>query len=175
MISIALTDNDARLTPEYLANLSSVVNAEENPVIYLGIDPGKANGVCGYDAKYYVMFMLTIQADDMNMFINQFTKVKTCIIEDYRIFPGKEKQHIYSSLETPRVIGRVEAWAETNKIELVKQGAHIKETGYKWIGAKPLPKSNKNNHKLDAHVHFMYWAVKSRLINAAELLKRPSR
>lgn len=161
------------LTPRYLENLNSTVNADTNPIEYLSIDPGKSNGLCGYDTKFYPQFMLTIRADDMVKFLQQFKRVRKVIIESYKIFPNKAKDHIYSDLETPRVIGRVEGWAETNDVELIKQPSSIKPTGYAWIGKKPLPKSNPQNHSMDAHVHFMYWAVKNRLIDARELLRRP--
>jgi len=161
-----------RTTEGYLFNLREVVNAKENPIEYLAIDPGKHNGVCGYDAKFYLAFMLVIEADDMIMFTDQFTSLKKVIIESYKVYPGKEKQHIYSDLETVRVIGRVESWTEKNRIQLIAQPASIKPTGYAWIGKTPLPKSNPLNHSLDAHVHAMYYFVKHGLINAADLLKK---
>lgn len=162
----------ARLTPEALVHLNEAVNALANPVNYLAIDPGTSNGVCGYDVKLYPMFMMTVSADDMVMFLHQFNLVKKCILESYHIFPNKAKDHIYSDLETPRVIGRVESWAEIKKVDLIKQPSSIKPTGYKWIGKKPLPKSNPRNHSLDAHVHFMYWAVRANKIPLEDLIKK---
>jgi hypothetical protein len=161
-----------RLTKEYLTHLNEAVNAEANPITYLGIDPGKANGVCGYDAKYYLQFMLTVPADDMNMFVHQFNRVEKCIMEGYKLYPNKLKEQVYSDLETPRVIGRVESWAEMHQVELIIQPASIKPTGYKWLGVKPLPKSNPRNHELDGHIHFMYWAIKRGHITAESLFKR---
>ena len=160
------------LTLEDIAHLAEAVNTEENPVQYLGIDPGKANGVCGYNAKFYLQFMFTIKSDDMVKFLAAFKKVKKCIMENYKLFPNKAKDQYYSDMETPRVIGRVEAWAETNGVELITQPPTIKSTGYKWIGQKPLPKSNPWNHPMDAHVHLMYWAIKNKYIHPSELLKR---
>lgn len=150
------------------------VNAEVNPVIYLGIDPGKSNGVCGYDARHYVVFMCTVNSLDMIHFLAMFKKVEKCIIEDYLLYPDKAKQQVYSDMETSRVIGRVESWAELHHVEVIKQGASIKATGYKWIGKKALPKSNPLNHELDAHVHFMHWAIKHGKVNAADLLRNTS-
>jgi len=161
-----------RLTEEYLAHLKETVNATENPVNYLAIDPGKANGVCGYDEKFYLVFMLTIQAADMNLFVHQFDNIKTCIIEDFKLYPNKTRTQHYSDMETSRVIGRVESWAELKDVELVKQGATIKTTAYAWLGEKPLPKHNPKNHMMDAHAHFVYWAVRKGFINARDLLKR---
>jgi hypothetical protein len=172
LIVIVSTVHGQRLSEEYLQHLKEAVNAAENPVEYLAIDPGKTNGVCGYDTKYYLQFMLTIDADDMIRFLQQFNFIKKCIYEGYMVYPNKMKEHVYTDLQTSRVIGRIESWGELKQIELIKQPASIKSTGYKWIDEKPLPKSNKKNHCLDAHVHFMYWAVKHGLINAADLLRR---
>lgn len=162
----------ARLTQEYLNNFQIAVNAPENPVKFLSIDPGKTNGVCGYDAKLYVVFMMSVDANDMVQFLDVFDNLDKCIYEGYKLYPNKAREQYYSNMETPRVIGRIEAWAERKKIELIEQAATIKATGYLWIGQKPLPKSNPENHKMDAHVHFMYWAVKNRKIDAKDLLKR---
>lgn len=164
-------NNTQELSETYMANFKEVVNSDHNPVKYLAIDPGKSNGICGYDAKYYMVFMLTIKEEDVVTFLNLFEQIETCIIESYRIFPQKARQHIYSDLATPRVIGRVEGWAATNKIELIKQPSRIKTTGYAWAGIKPPPKSDPTNHVMDANVHFIYWAVTHGKINAAHLLK----
>jgi predicted Zn-ribbon and HTH transcriptional regulator len=160
-----------RLSKEQLAQVKEVVNQPQNPVKYISIDPGKTNGVCGYDEKYYCQFMVTIPSIDMMQFLNQFDKVDKCICESYKVYPQKAKQHIYSDMETSRVIGRIESWAELKGIELIMQPASIKPTGYAWTGKKPLPKSNSLNHQLDAYIHFMYWAVRNGKINAGDLLK----
>jgi hypothetical protein len=159
------------VTPELLERFTSVVNADENPVVYLSIDPGKANGVCGYDANCYLVFMYTVKSEDMISVLQCFRKVTQCVIEDFFLYPDKAKQQVYSDMETSRVIGRVESWAERHNVELIKQGARIKPTAYAWLGQKPLPKTNKNNHKMDAHAHFIYWAVRSKRMSAAQLIK----
>ena len=149
---------------------SSLVNNELNPVKYISIDPGKSTGFCGYDVRYYVQFSVTLPAQDLTKFLELFKNVDVCVLEDYRIFPHKAKDHVYSDLETTRVIGRVESWAERKEVELVKQPSSIKPNGYAFIGKKPLSKSNPNNHWMDAHVHFMYWGIKSNRINPTTLL-----
>jgi hypothetical protein len=166
-----VTANIENLTDEYLTRLKETVNAPNNPIIYLAIDPGAANGVCGYDVKCYPQFMHTVASEDMVKYLEIFTEVKKCILEDFLLYPDKAKHQTYSDMVTSRVIGRVEAWAERREVEVVKQGAKIKKTGYMWIGEKPLPKSNSKNHVMDAHVHFIYWAVRKGLISASSLLK----
>lgn len=158
------------MTDEDLDRLKEAANNGTNPVKYIAIDPGKANGVCGYDSRFYLQFMFTIPEESMIDLLRVFEKVDTCIIEDYRLFPDKSKDQVYSDMLTSRIIGRVETWAQIGKIRLVKQGSKIKNTGYKWIGRKPLPKSNPRNHSLDAHVHFMYWAITTSKIAPETLL-----
>src|ERR1044072_5935969 len=124
-------------TPEYLKNLKSVVNAIENPVLYLSMDPGKHTGICGYDRKYYLQFMLNVPADNVNLFLYQFEFIRICVIEDFKLYPNKAREQIYSDMETSRVIGRTESWSEVEHVELIKQPASIKPTGYAWLGKKP--------------------------------------
>lgn len=159
-----------KLDEENLVHLSNAVNAEVDPVVFLGIDPGKSNGICGYDAKHYLKFMYTVMEPDYLKFLDVFQNVTHAIIENYLLFPNKAKDQIYSDMMTPRIIGRTEGWAARNGVELIPQGASIKATGYAWIGKKPRPKSDPSNHEWDAHVHFMYWAIKNGRINAADLL-----
>jgi hypothetical protein len=92
------------------------------------------------------------------------------VVEDYKVYPQKAQQHVYSDLVTPRVIGRIEAWADMRQVKLVKQGAHLKNIGYKYLGKKPFAKSNKLNHAMDAHAHFTYWAVGNNIIKPEALL-----
>lgn len=156
----------------FLNKLNLLVNAEENPVKYLSIDPGESSGICGYDERcHLVMPMWTISDRDVVKFINTFKYVTTCICESYRVYNGKQNAHVYSDLKTTRVIGRIEYWTEINKIKLVMQPAKDKATGYKFQGIKPPPKSNPANHEMDANSHFMYFAVRNGLINAADLIK----
>lgn len=158
-----------QVTNEFLAGLTESVNVEFNPITYLAIDPGKSNGICGYDAKCYQNIQLGIQAEDLLLVLNCFKKVEICIVEDFKLYPNKAAKQHYSNMETSRVIGRIEAWAESHSVKLVKQPATIKETGYKWLGKKPLPKSNPMNHELDAHIHFMYWAIRHKVVKIENL------
>lgn len=156
---------------EFLTLIKETVNNSENPTKYLAVDPGKSNGTCGYDSEYQLQFMLIVGSDHMTRFLQQFQHIRRCIVEDYKVYPNKALDHIYSDLETSRVIGRIESWAETKAVDLIKQNASIKTTAYKWLGRKPLPKSNPLNHAMDAHAHFTYWGVRKGVIKLEDLLK----
>ncbi len=148
-----------KITAEYLAHINSVVNNEQNPVTYLGIDPGNATGITGYDEKFYLQFSLTLKPEDVGVFLDNFYHLKTVVYEGFALFPNKAKQQIYSKMTTSQVIGRIKTISELRGFEVVEQQSTIKNTGYKYLGKKPLPKSNPQNHTMDAHVHFMYWAI----------------
>ncbi len=156
-----------------LDRFAALVNNTENRITYLSIDPGKWNGACGYDSDFHLQFMYVVAADDMIQFLSAFQHVEKCIYESYRLFPNKMRQQVYSDMETPRVIGRIESWAQLSKVETIKQDPGIKITGYAWIGEKPPTKSSNKNDPMDAHVHFMYWAVRQGKIDAADLLQKP--
>ncbi len=153
-----------------IESLASFANNEMVPVKYLAIDPGKANGICGYDEQYKLLMMWTVKEQDMLTFLRQFKKVDKCIIENFLLYSHKAQQQVSSDMLTSRVIGRVENWAEVNDIDLIKQNASVKPLGYKYLGKQPLPKSNRLNHAMDAHAHFIYWGVRMRKINVRDLL-----
>jgi hypothetical protein len=161
----------ARLTESQFEHYKEALNAEINPAMYISIDPGKSNGVCLYDEKFYLLAMITVHAEDINKFIHNLNHVKTCIIEDFKLYPNKSKEQQYSDMETSRVIGRVESWAEIKDVKLEKQPATIKTTAYLWLGQKPPKKSDPKNHMMDANAHFMYWAVSKGHVSARSLLK----
>jgi hypothetical protein len=150
--------------------LHEFANEDNLPIKYLAIDPGKANGICGYDAELKLRMMWTVREQDILTFLRQFEKIDKCIIENFLLYSNKAYEQVHSDMLTSRVIGRVENWAELGDIELIKQNASVKPLGYKYLGTKPLPKSNKLNHAMDAHAHFVYWGVRTRRINAADLL-----
>lgn len=166
-----ILDTKGRIASEGLKAFEETVNDDYNPVVYLAIDPGKNNGICGYDIKCYLQFMYTIQEEDIAEFLDIFKHVRKCIVEDFVLYPHKAKQQVYSNMLTSRVIGRIEDWGRRKELEIIMQKATIKETGYKWAGKQPLPKSNPASHALDAHIHFIYWAVKNKKMHAKDLLR----
>lgn len=141
-----------------------------NPIKYLAIDPGKYNGVCGYDAKFGLQFMYVVSSNDLTLFLEMFKEVDTCIYEGYKLFPNKTSSQIYSDMETPRMIGRIQSWGARNDVTLIEQPSNIKKTGYAWIGKRPPSKSSNKNDPMDAHVHAVYWGVRNGKINARDLL-----
>lgn len=139
-------------------------------VRYLSVDPGESNGLCGYDIDGRLLWMATTKLRDLARFIEELRNVHTCIIEDYKIHPHKAQDHIYKDVVAIRAIGKIENWIERYNIKEFKQPNKHKTTGYQYMGKKPPPKSDPRRHELDAHAHFLYWGVNSKLINPADLI-----
>lgn len=140
-------------------------------IYYISIDPGKRSGITWYNEKANILGMETVLYDNLSSFLDKFNTVKLAVVEEYRVYPHKARQHVYSDLMTPRAIGRIESWAEHNNIKLVKQGAHIMDTGYRYLGKRKPPKSDPLNHVSNAHAHFVYYAVCNGLIDPTKLLE----
>ncbi len=159
-----------KLSPQELEHLAATVNEPMNPVKFLAIDPGKSNGVTFYDERYRLVFSMTVDADDMVEFLEQFKLVHTVICESFLLYPNKAKEQTYSSMETSRVIGRIESWCAQMGIRLIMQPASIKPIAYKWLGKKKPSKSDSTNHQKDAHAHFIYWGVRTGKIDMKSLI-----
>lgn len=156
----------------YDGRLDDFGNRDMNYVAILAIDPGKSNGVCAYSNLGELLFMATVAEKDMPFLLNCLRKVHTCIVEDFLLYPNKSKAQAYSTMNTSRVIGVIEGWAAINQITLKKQKATVKNTAYKWAGLKPLSKSNPLNHALDAHIHFIYWAITTHFLSIDTLITK---
>lgn len=152
-----------RLTPEFFEHLKFVVSESFTPVMYLGIDPGVHSGVTGYDERLHLQFMMNVHEEDITLFINCFDKLKKVIMEDFRLYSNKAQEQINSKMETTRVIGRIEAVCKIKNVPIVLQMPSVKTTGYRYIG-KTRPTVKKKQNPMDAHVHFMYWAVTNKLL-----------
>lgn len=144
---------------------------------YLAIDPGETNGAAVYNSKGGLQALLTIKIDELTEMLQKIRRsckddpLERIIVEEYRVYPHKAKDHVYSKLNTTRAIGRIESFAEICSIPVSFQGASLKTTGYRYLGKKPKPKSDPGNHAMDAHAHGTYWLVNNGIIDPARLLE----
>lgn len=96
----------------------------------IGLDPGETTGVCWFVGP-------TLQAAQQIIGLDvpsAFQRVKTYILavkpdivvmEDYKIYAWKTKDHTWASLFTPRLIGAIECLCNELRIPLVKQMAGL--------------------------------------------------
>lgn len=136
---------------------------------YLAVDPGKSNGVAVFNDAAQLVFMGVIQEAEFSRWLAdlKFTP-KVAIVEDFVLYPHKAKDQTYSNMVAVRMIGRMEYWAHINNVELVKQPAHLKSMGYRYLGEKPA----KNQHAKDALVHGLYYLIRHGIMSTKDIPSR---
>ncbi len=101
--------------------------------IIIGLDPGHCSGFCVMqDGELIEVGQLHTPDIESSlkpldtMFQKYIGKGEVrCACEDYRIYGSRSRQHAWSSLHTPRLIGMVETLCMQYDIQLVKQPAYI--------------------------------------------------
>jgi hypothetical protein len=143
---------------------------------YVAVDPGEHIGLVGYDEKGSLLWIQEILIKELTDFMSKWSPApKKMIVERYRPYPGKERAHTYSDLKTARVIGRLEYYAEMHGAKVVFQGADIKALGFKYLGVKEPPRSDKLMNAKVAHAHGTYYLVTKGILDGATLLKESNK
>lgn len=101
--------------------------------------------------------------DVLYIVLKQIGPVPYVVIEDYRLFQHKALQQSGSKLETVRVIGALESWANSHKSRVTLQPANIKSIAQMWSGVVPKG-AHKNSHHVDAFNHGYYFLQKEGFI-----------
>jgi hypothetical protein len=139
---------------------------------YVAVDPGKANGLAGFDDKGHVKWLQVVQLDQLSDFLDKLPEtVTTCICEDFRLYPNMAHKQGYSPMDATRGIGVVMKWCQLRGIKLVMQMPSVKSTGFMFLGKKE-PKRSAVSHSVVAHAHGVYWLVTNGILDPKELLKK---
>ena len=129
----------------------------------LGIDPGKTSGFAIYslipkerDSLKFERWW-EVNISDYSPTLEGLTFVTKVGIEDFILRPtGKgsflTKGKGYHTLDTAKLIGRVEQWAYTNKIQCVVNQPAEKPMGYK-MAKLPYVAGKQGTHMMDAAAH----------------------
>jgi hypothetical protein len=94
----------------------------------LAIDPGGTSGIALFD-KTHLSHTEQLNTSHIAWGIQRFHALihevhpRTIVIEDYRIYSWRTKQHQWSSLHTPRLIGVIECLCYQYQVPLIKQSA----------------------------------------------------
>lgn len=135
----------------------------------VAVDPGETIGYAVFQSSC-LRYHVQVSADDiwgaakwLEVFIKKFTP-KVVVVEDYRIYSWRAKQHTWSNLFTPRLIGGLEVLCGMHDVPLIKQqpqaakqfctDARLKSWGY-WIKGEP--------HTRDAIRHGCYYLLFGKL------------
>ena len=99
----------------------------------LSLDPGHTTGWAYWEDDNLVEFG-QIKTKDMHEGIDNLTALidrlnpPVVVFEDYRVYKWKSKQHEWSELHTPKLIGAIQTICYQLGIEHFKQPAHIAKT-----------------------------------------------
>ena len=149
--------------------------------LVLGVDPGKTTGWAVIDIENGVPLKTEqttgneATSDFLYQLLHEFPPTAyefvTVIMEDYRIFGHKAKQHIGSNVPAAQVIGIVEHQARQWGVPIVKQPANILPMAQRLTGVK-MPGTHAKSHWVSAYLHACYWLIKNNLMLTVAQKKR---
>ena len=137
-----------------------------SPNFIYAFDPGVTTGYVKLSMKGEAEEIANLnksQAYKLLDSIRQYNERPIFVVEDYRIFPGKQMVHTMTKLITAEMIGAIEYVAFINSYRFIIQQPADKLIGYKWMGARQ-PSDHKNSHCYDAMAHGIYYLVKNNYI-----------
>ncbi len=95
----------------------------------LCLDPGETTGVAVFHDQHLVVVgqirtkNLKLAGEDFERLLEKH-KPHIVVVEDYRVYSWKTKQHEWSALYTPKLIGFIEGFLAMYPLPMVKQMAH---------------------------------------------------
>ena len=92
------------------------------------------------------------------------------VIEEFRLYPGKDKPQAYSQMETSEMIGALKYVARRVGVEVVEQGAYIKTPTRKQLQARGIVHTGDTVHAKDAELHLIHYCLKEGKWKSRELL-----
>ena len=145
--------------------------------VVLGVDPGHTTGWCLTSEKGVVLDKDQTKGNNessdylTDLFVRfpeynyEFTAI---VMEDYKIFAHKAKQHIGSRVPAAQIIGIVEHEARQRDIKLVKQPSSILVTAQKLTNVK-MPSDHSKSHWVSAFLHAAHYLIKEgKMLTAAQ-------
>ena len=85
---------------------------------YLAIDPGKTSGWATFDEQGNGITMGQANVIELLELLDQ-SNAHTIITEDYKLYPWKRDEQIWSRLDTVRIIGMIQYFCWKNQRNLV--------------------------------------------------------
>lgn len=82
------------------------------------------------------------------------------VIEEFRLYPGKDKPQAYSQMETSEMIGALKYIARELGVEVVEQGAYIKNPTRRQLQARGIVQVGDTVHAKDAELHLIHYCLK---------------
>jgi hypothetical protein len=132
--------------------------------MYIFVDPGKNTGWAEFNQEGN----LTLQGTTHNfeefvqwlmVHINSKTSlfITKVICEEFKLYPWKTKDQMWSEFETVQVIGALRADCIKFGVDFELVPARNKDMGFMYQGTKEPSHSNPLNHQMVATAHGVFW------------------
>lgn len=137
---------------------------EEIPSAVLALDPGETTGWAFFN-KAVLKATGELKATDIGTVVPQLENLfkllqpQVLVVEDYRIYSWKTKQHAFSDVFTLRLIGCIETLAVQNQIPLYKQSAQVAKNFCTDSKLQEWDIYVTGNHIRDAVRHGAYFLI----------------
>ena len=131
-------------------------------LVVLGLDPGNTTGWALFKGSELVdcgQLPLPKTASIIDL-LYSFDTLNQLVVEEYRIYPNRAKQHIGQDLFTPRIIGAIEAFSHISNIPMHTQPASLGKSHFTDQRLKALHLYRKGmRHANDAIRHVAHWLI----------------
>jgi len=136
----------------------------ENLTRVVALDPGETTGVAVFEGprKLYEDQLTTKDVPAAAKRLAEMIDAwgaKVVVCEDYRVYAWKIRQHAWSSLHTPRLIGAIELVCHVGGILLVKQSAQVAKTFCTDEKLDQWGVNSDRRHSRDAIRHACYYLL----------------
>lgn len=136
------------------------------PSVLLSLDPGETTGWAVFKEGdlFDCGHLRTVEgfAEAIFSMVHKWTP-NVVVVEDYKVYGWKTKDHSWSGLHTPKLIGAIQAVCAINNIPIYMQMA---QTAKGFCTNDKLKKwgmySSTKKHAMDAIRHGCYWLLFSR-------------
>lgn len=135
--------------------------------LYIGFDPGNTTGYSIVNKNADVVEFGQVKFQDLTDFLKKEARMfEAVVIEEYRVFQKRARQHAGSDLKTSQVIGKIKFWAELNDYPVVMQPASILPQAERWTQVK-MPTDHSISHQVSGYLHVAYYLMRNRIAPSA--------
>lgn len=130
----------------------------------LALDPGETTGVAVFEGAYK-LYEDQLSTKDVAAAAKRIAqlidgwRIQVVVCEDYRVYAWKIRQHAWSSLHTPRLIGALELICSVAEVPLVKQTAQVAKTFCTDEKLEEWGVNPARRHERDAIRHACYYLL----------------
>jgi len=157
------------MSATHLLTYANKLGKQLPSLFVVGLDPGNTTGYSYWHGSALLEsgeLRLHKTANIVDL-LYSFPSIDQFVVEEYRIYPNRAKQHIGHDLFTPRIIGAVEAFAHIKNVPVHFQPASLGKSHFTDTRLKHLGLFRKGHrHANDAIRHVAHWLIFTAAVEA---------